>query len=93
MSSTALSVSVTRSEAASSDISEMFSNEDSFPRTILFRVHCARVGRCDHIPSLQGYVEEEIMDFLEVRLGHGFLGSLVGLFGSCSGGMMSWWKH
>lgn len=46
------------------------------PRTILLRVYSAGIGRGDHIPRLQGYVEEEIMDLLEIRLGHGFFDGL-----------------
>ena len=34
------------------------------PRKALLRVRCARIGRCEQIPNLQGYVEEELMDLL-----------------------------
>ena len=69
MSSTALSVSVTRSEAASSSISRI-PPLNLIPCTILLRVYRARICRCDHITSFQGYAEEKIMDLLEIGLGH-----------------------
>lgn len=63
MSSTALSVSVTRSEATSSKISGKF-QVPFIPPTVLFRVYCVRRGARYHVTSFQGYVEEKVMDLL-----------------------------
>ena len=70
MSSTALSVSVTRSDAITSFVS---SSAASYPRTeptVLLRVHGRRVGRGYHLASLPGQVYEEVMDFLQIWVVH-----------------------
>lgn len=74
MSSTALSVSVTRSEATSSRISRKF-QVPLIPRTVLLRVYCVGRGARYHVTSFQSYIEEKIMNLLEVWFRHGFRGS------------------
>ena len=60
-------------------MSVRYSQLELIPRTILLRVYCAGVCGSDHIPSFQGDVEEEIMDLLEIGLGHGFEGGSLRL--------------
>lgn len=59
------------------------------PHTILLRVYGAGICRCDHITSLQGYVEEEIMDLLEIWLGHDFGG--IGCPIEVTEVFLAWW--
>lgn len=84
MCSTALSVSVTRSDAVCNQCQTFRYNEflqlnlkqenhrinKGQQHTILLSINVGGVRRCDHIARLDGELEKEIMDFLQIRLAH-----------------------
>ena len=75
MSSTALSVSVTRSEAAvlraSAKEEQISFQETGETFTIYFGVDGGGIGGGDHHAGLLGQADKEIMDFLKIGFGHG----------------------
>lgn len=74
MSSTALSVSVTRSEALRIwCISKIYVHEriDSIEHTIFFRIYSAWISGCDHVAGFKGDFEEEVVYLLEIGFCHG----------------------
>lgn len=76
ISSTALSVSVTRSDAAILPVSvregihQPFQTRRRKSVTIYFGVDRGGVGGCDHLAGLLGQPDEKIMDFLKIRFRH-----------------------
>lgn len=74
ISSTALSVSVTRSDAVLTSRQQLSHQPSSSVargrHTILLRIHGRRVRRGDHLPSFASQVDQEVMDLLQVWLVH-----------------------
>ena len=67
-SSTALSVSVTRSDASAMVNGGPYLYTERL--TILFRVNRQWVGRCNHRSSFLSQTHEEVVDLVEIEVGH-----------------------